>query len=456
MSLDIRREGFFLRLFVISLIIAVFSISFAVAADDDDDDEGMMMFDGDMPTCKTDECHAEYGEKEYVHGPIGIGACAICHKGITDTHPNEDTVDFEMAASGKELCYFCHEPKDTKETVHKPVLMGECQGCHDPHQSDFPMQLKKGSTKDLCFSCHADNKTNQEHVHGPVAAGDCNICHNPHTSTYPKLLEKQGNELCFMCHIDRMAEFTKKYVHKAAEQSCLNCHDPHGSPNKYMLKKFGKEVCFSCHKDKKEHIENAKVQHGALKEGICTNCHTPHSSDFPRQLKAATKDICYTCHKDIGNQVKSSLYIHGPVQQNDCYACHDPHGSDNPKILKKAFPAKFYMPYKTENYALCFDCHNKEIALDPFTEKLTNFRNGDTNLHFKHVNKDPKGRSCKSCHGPHAGPQPKHIRSSVPFGAGKSSWPLPIKFTKTETGGSCEVGCHKKKYYDRVEAVKNK
>jgi len=33
---------------------------------------------------------------------------------------------------------------------------------------------------------------------------------------------------------------------------------------------------------------------------------------------------------------------------------------------------------------------------------------------------------------------------------------LPIKFTKTETGGSCEVGCHKKKYYDRVEPAKNK
>ena len=63
-------------------------------------------------------------------------------------------------------------------------------------------------------------------------------------------------------------------------------------------------------------------------------------------------------------------------------------------VLKKPFPATFYMPYKTENYALCFDCHNKDIALNQFTTKLTDFRNGDLNLHYLHVNKDPKGRSC--------------------------------------------------------------
>lgn len=336
--------------------------------------------------------------------------------------------------------------------------MGECTGCHDPHQSDYPMQLKEGTTKDLCFSCHADNKTTNKFVHGPVAAGDCNICHNPHSSSYPRLLEQKGNELCFMCHVDRMSEFTKKYVHKAAEQSCLNCHDAHGSPNKYNLKAYGMQICFTCHKDKKEEIETASVQHGALKKGDCTVCHTPHSSDFPRQLKSPAKDICYTCHTKIGKKVRSELYVHGPVQQNDCYACHNPHGSNNARILKKPFPAKFYMPYKTENYALCFDCHNKEIALDPFTEKLTNFRNGDNNLHYKHVNKQ-KGRSCKVCHGPHAGPQPKHIRPEVPFGnpsAGGGIWMIPINFTKTETGGSCEVGCHKRKFYDREKPVVNK
>jgi predicted CXXCH cytochrome family protein len=152
----------------------------------------------------------------------------------------------------------------------------------------------------------------------------------------------------------------------------------------------------------------------------------------------------------MGAKVRASKNLHGPVQQNDCYACHDPHGSGNPLILKKYFPKEFYKPYETSSYAMCFDCHNKDIALDKITTKLTNFRNGDTNMHFLHVNKE-KGRSCKACHEVHAGDQEKHVRKEVPFGG---SWKLPVNFTKTQGGGSCVVGCHKPKTYDRVNPVK--
>ncbi len=117
---------------------------------------------------------------------------------------------------------------------------------------------------------------------------------------------------------------------------------------------------------------------------------------------------------------------------------------------KKYFPKEFYKPYATESYAICFDCHNKDIALDKVTTKLTNFRNGDVNMHFLHVNKE-KGRSCKACHEVHAGSQEKHIRKEVPFGG---SWKLPINFTKASNGGTCVVGCHKPKTYDRVSPVK--
>ena len=52
----------------------------------------------------------------------------------------------------------------------------------------------------------------------------------------------------------------------------------------------------------------------------------------------------------------------------------------------------------------------------------------------------------------HAGNQEKHIRREVPYG--KINWMLPIEFTKTETGGNCDVGCHKPKPYDRQNPVK--
>jgi predicted CXXCH cytochrome family protein len=150
-------------------------------------------------------------------------------------------------------------------------------------------------------------------------------------------------------------------------------------------------------------------------------------------------------------KILSSQYLHGPVAEGDCVACHNPHATDYAKHLVNYFPDEFYFSYKIEYYAMCFGCHNKEVATEEFTETLTDFRNGELNLHFMHVNRE-KGRSCKACHEMHAGNQEKHIAREVPYG--KINWMLPIKYTKTETGGTCEVGCHKIKNYDRKNPVK--
>ena len=403
-------------------------------------------------SCVTAKCHSGMGKAKFVHGPVAVGQCTICHTAGKSGHPTHSKKsDFKFPAEGKALCYLCHETKETGKVVHGPIKKGECIACHDPHQSNSEKQLKKKTMSALCFSCHENNKTDKKFVHGPVAAGDCNICHNPHSSDYKNLLELQGSDLCFLCHLDRKAQFELKYKHKPAAEDCSNCHDPHSTDFRYQLKAEGQDLCFRCHKDMEKYIRDSTVKHGALKEKKCTVCHTPHASDYPRQLKASAKQICYTCHKEMGKKVREAKYVHGPVRQDDCYACHNPHGSDFTKILKKPFPAEFYLPYSTKSYALCFDCHNKDIALDRFTTTLTGFRNGDKNLHFVHVNRE-KGRSCKACHEVHAGDQPKHIRREVPFG---KMWMLPIKYTQTKNGGSCEVGCHKPKGYDRINPVVN-
>ncbi len=45
----------------------------------------------------------------------------------------------------------------------------------------------------------------------------------------------------------------------------------------------------------------------------------------------------------------------------------------------------------------------------------------------------------------HGSGNSKLIADSVPFG----KWSLPLKFVKTDTGGSCAPGCHKMQSYDR-------
>jgi predicted CXXCH cytochrome family protein len=140
---------------------------------------------------------------------------------------------------------------------------------------------------------------------------------------------------------------------------------------------------------------------------------------------------------------------HGPIRDGNCSGCHTLHGGQLPRLLKEPYPETFYQPFKVEAYALCFGCHDKQLVLTQQTEGLTRFRNGTRNLHYVHVNKAEKGRSCYACHNTHASRQPAHIRESVPYG----NWEIPIRFQVTETGGSCAPGCHRPAAYDRVKPV---
>lgn len=334
---------------------------------------------------------------------------------------------------------------------HGPIEEGECITCHDPHQADNKFLLIENSVQDLCFTCHENNINNYKFLHGPVAAGDCIVCHDPHASINDFLLVSDRITLCYNCHGEKQADFGKKYVHQPVKESCEKCHEPHGSQFPMHLKDDKATLCADCHKEFVEKLNISKSMHTAISKNGCLGCHDPHSSDYSKGLRESKTEICLSCHEELANKILSSQYLHGPVKEGDCLACHDPHATNFAKHLINFFPDEFYFAYDAKNYAMCFGCHNNEIATEQFTETLTDFRNGDSNLHFLHVNKE-KGRSCKACHEIHAGNQSKHIASEVPYG--NSNWMLPIKYSKTETGGTCVVGCHKPKSYDRENPVK--
>jgi hypothetical protein len=123
---------------------------------------------------------------------------------------------------------------------------------------------------------------------------------------------------------------------------------------------------------------------------------------------------------------------------------------DRPNLLKKYFPDKFYAKFDIGNYALCFSCHDQQLVLKANTT-LTNFRDGDKNLHFVHVNRDEKGRTCKTCHEVHGSDLPKHMAATVPFEG--SNWPMPINYTEKPDGGTCAPACHAEKTYSRTQAA---
>jgi predicted CXXCH cytochrome family protein len=409
-------------------------------------------------SCVSEKCHSKMGKEKFVHGPVATGDCGFCHK-------SEGKHSFKPIKNVGALCYECHDKLDTLKAVHKPVKDGNCTGCHNPHQSPNKFQLQAEGAE-LCFRCHDKKIAGGKFVHGPVAVGSCSTCHNPHQTNFPKMLMAAANDVCYACHGDKQDEFKrKKNMHPPVADRCTGCHNPHSADFKFNLVADSKrDLCFTCHVDKKDEIAAATVKHGGLEtDKKCLACHDPHVSNFPKLLSAAPADSCMACHDreyKKGNYTVANMKevlannkdLHGPIRQKDCSGCHNTHGSSNFRMLREYFPALFYAPYDERNYKLCFMCHEKNLAKQEFTTTMTNFRNGNQNLHFVHVNKMVKGRTCRACHDAHGTNNPKHVRDAVPFGA----WDLPVNFQKTENGGKCVPGCHQLFVYDRTKMFTNR
>jgi len=307
------------------------------------------------------------------------------------------------AASGGVGCA-CHPSKAEKQFVHRPVKDDECPSCHKPSDKKHPKYKKEAFTtvtrgkNSLCNDCH-ERKDTKKHVHPPVASGDCVDCHDPHQSDHKYQLREKSETLCLTCH-DK-AKLDRKYPHSPiVAGKCLGCHDPHQSDNKHLVRVEGKGLCFMCH----------------------------NKAQF------------------------SGKVVHPPVASGDCSACHEPHGTQFPHLLKRKYPEEFYASFSKEEYALCFECHDSGALDEKLTGMATKFRNGNNNLHYIHVNKLEKGRSCKVCHDPHASNQSRLISSKV---SGFGRWRIPVRYSTGGDGGTCVVGCHKPKSYNRVNAVQN-
>lgn len=350
---------------------------------------------------------------------------------------------------------------------------------------------------DDCEGCHASAWATRQVVHPPVKAGLCLGCHvstSPGAHTFD--LAADGKQLCAQCHATRD---TQKVLHPpVSEGLCLECHDPHASDVQARLREGVFATCTRCHPSKKQQHEAALTKHGAMDEQqnpkVCVACHDAHQSDFEKRLHAwPPEKVCLTCHdkpqqapdKQLMNlqawldQHDAGTMRHGPVREGRCPDCHEPHGTASFRILKGAYPRQPYAALTgPDTYGLCFGCHDARLLAertlaepavsnqDPATDLawlgpdggvrlvragVTGFRNGDENLHFRHVNKQDKGRTCRFCHDVHASANPKHVRTTTPFGG----WEFKLNYQKTTTGGSCWPGCHAERRYDREKRQEN-
>ncbi|MFQ5548704.1 MAG: cytochrome c3 family protein [Woeseia sp.] len=307
-------------------------------------------------------------------------------------------------------------------------------------------------------SCHSDKlHTSVPHDGGPGAqfCGVCHVAEEPGQHQFR--FAASGGKLCSQCH----AALTR-HEHKHAPASaglCTFCHSAHKSQYAVQLKFPPEALCVSCHN--KTVPDGALTIHGPVEQGRCTACHDPHSSGHEFQLVDAMPQLCFGCHDQDQTDhegkrlpaveelfVDKSLQQHPPFARGDCALCHEPHASDNYRLQRYPYSSSFYTEFSSDSY-FCLMCHGEATFAEPRTLTATKFRNGNLNLHYRHVVRD-KGRGCRACHDQHASGLEAQITTDAYLG----EQDVGIRaFAKTETGGSCEPLCHRPVEYDRIEPV---
>jgi predicted CXXCH cytochrome family protein len=343
--------------------------------------------------------------------------------------------------------------------THVPVDEPGCLSCHQPHVSETKFLLARATIEDVCLQCHLPDR--DPVPHSPYGEGECTACHRPHAADSQLLLRGgDGPAHCYQCHDETRREIRElTYVHAAVEGQCTDCHAAHAAPYDHALEQPMEQMCFSCHAPIEALATQSTHTHGAVsRELACANCHESHASGRPGLLVDQEGRLCLQCHdreietsdgRMLANMAEelNQDFLHGPVETGECHQCHEVHGSEHTGLLTAAFTDAFYAPFDLAHFELCFNCHQSALVLEERTSTLTNFRDGERNLHYLHVHRERKGRTCRTCHVVHGSDLPNHMAESVPFEG--SDWAMPIGYEPTATGGACTPGCHARETYER-------
>jgi DmsE family decaheme c-type cytochrome len=247
--------------------------------------------------------------------------------------------------AGKSIEASPHSRIGTSKKIRGEAVHG-CESCHGPGAAHVEAggdkskiftfnRAKPEQVTKRCLSCHEANSEQREFMRSTHNENGvtCTSCHSVHHSTREYLLVKKQTPLCFSCHAEQKSDFQKPFPHRVEEGliQCSDCHNAHGALTVRQLRSTPDQdaVCFKCHSDKRGPFV---FEHEPVKVEGCTACHFPHGSTNPRMLTTArTNSLCLQCHAAtaaIGHTQNTRL--------QQCIACHSNiHGSNLSNVFFK-------------------------------------------------------------------------------------------------------------------------
>lgn len=212
---------------------------------------------------------------------------------------NFGTKSVQSVVDQNEKCLSCHQGQhriEWRASAHEANDVA-CVSCHKIHVAEDPIMDDRKQTQ-VCVQCHNDQRASlyKASTH-PLHEGkmNCGSCHQPHGSPNPALLKRvTTNQTCYECHAEKRGPFL--WQHAPVEEDCSLCHQPHGSNHHGMLKARSALSCRQCH-SAAGHPSLAPSatalpggQHEAFGKFLvgksCVNCHSKvHGSNHPSGVK---------------------------------------------------------------------------------------------------------------------------------------------------------------------------
>ncbi|HEX4230536.1 MAG TPA: DmsE family decaheme c-type cytochrome [Bryobacteraceae bacterium] len=253
-------------------------------------------------------------------------ATLLANKQKQDTNPVLQPSDPSLYV-GADTCKTCHQPEATSDE-HGPHWRTE-KGKH------------KGPQWQGCEACHGPGKAHVDSGGDPTKI-----------IRFDTLSPKQASERCLACHeSDEKHQNFVRSQHMANGAGCPTCHSVHAPKVSHdLLVSTQPGLCYGCHRDVE--ADFSKPEHHRVNEGLmsCSDCHNPHGSNITHNLFTNTTGgwVCTKCHVETAGPF---VFEHAPLKEEGCVSCHSPHGSTNPHLLNR--------PQENQ---LCLECHSAILA----------------------------------------------------------------------------------------------